>query len=90
MKISEMSLEELQDYAVSLEETNATLTQEKSALNTQITDLTALNQQLQRRNNDLFMKVEQGVKTPPTPSPEQPKTESCEDFAKSLILGGKL
>lgn len=88
-KISEMTLEELQDYALSLETERNGLNEQITGLNTQIQDLNAVNLALQKRNNDLFMRVEQGKqddggkdKEPETP----PKT--CEQFAKDLILGG--
>ena len=82
-----MNLEQLQDYALSLEQEQASSKERESALQTQITELTDLNKALQKRNNSLFMKVEQG----PNPDIEQPKEktiESCEDFARKLILGG--
>lgn len=87
-KISEMSLEELQDYALDLETKNKALTDEKTAEVNKNTELTELNKALQKRNNELFMKVEQqGSKEDPKEK-ETEEVQSCEDFAKSL-LGGK-
>lgn len=89
--ISEMTIEELQDYAVSLEESNSALKGENEKLTANNTELTDLNKALQKRNNDLFMKVEQSiVEKPIDGGKEEEKTvESCEDFAKKLILGDK-
>ena len=85
-KISEMSLEELQDYALDLETKQAAAESEKTALNGKISELTELNQALQTRNNSLLMKVEQQVNTPTTPA-EPASVESCEDFAKRIAIG---
>lgn len=85
-KISEMTLEELQDYALDLETKQAAAETEKTALNGKITELTSLNQALQTRNNNLLMKVEQ--QSTPAPSAAEPeKIESCEDFARRLVTG---
>lgn len=89
-KISEMTLEELQDYALALESDKQTLTDEKHELTAKNEELTGYNQALQKRNNELFLKVEQQITGPDTPDPKEEKTESCEDFAKNLIMGGKI
>lgn len=83
--ITEMTLEELQAHALKLtEDVTAGKTREEEQAK-KITELTDLNQALQRRNNDLIVKVEKQI----TGAPEEKKTEekvvSCEDFAKSLI-----
>lgn len=83
-----MTLEQLQDYALSQEEKLTAAAERESSLNAQVTELTGLNKELQKRNNELFMKVEQTV----SPEPEQPKqekTESCEEFARNFVIGGK-
>ena len=85
-KISEMTLEELQDYALDLESKNAAAEGEKSALNGKISELTELNQALQTRNNSLLMKVEQQVNTTHT-EPEPERVESCEEFAARIAKG---
>ena len=87
MKISEMTLEQLQDYALAQEEQINAFKGRESALQAQCTELTNLNKELQRRNNDLFMKVEQTV-SPEQEQPKQQKPESCEDFAKRFVIGG--
>ena len=88
MLISEMTLEQLQDYAVKRDEEIASYKDNESKMKTQIEELSELNKALQRRNNDLFLRVEQAPAVDNTPKPEI-KTESCEDFARRLILGGK-
>lgn len=86
-KISEMTLEELQDYALDLETKQAAAESEKTALNGKITELTDLNQALQTRNNALLMKVEQQHNNP-TPTPAEPThVESCEEFAARIAKG---
>ena len=89
-KISEMNLEELQDYALDLEEKNKTLDERCVEYEREKGVLIGLNQQLQTRNNNLLMKVEQqgaGENAPQQPAEEV--AESCEDFAKNLIKEGK-
>ena len=85
-KISEMSLEELQDYALDLESKQAAAESEKTDLNGKINELTELNQALQTRNNALLMKVEQQHNNP-TPTPEPASVESCEEFAARIAKG---
>lgn len=90
MNISEMTLEQLQDFAVRQQEQINSLQGEQAQLNGKITELTELNTTLQRRNNELFLRVEQGVMpTPEAPKPEE-KKETCEDFAKNLVLNNKI
>lgn len=85
--ISEMSLEELQDYALSLEEERTAAAARESALNGKIGELTELNQALQTRNNNLLMKVEQkNAGTDPDSAPAP--VETCEDFARRIATGG--
>lgn len=89
-KISEMTLEELQDYAMQLEEQNTQSQSKIAEIEGNNKNLVELNQALQKRNNDLFLKVEQSKQ--PEPEQKQPDpqpVESCEDFAKRLILGGE-
>ena len=85
-KISEMTLEELQDYALDLESKQTAVEGEKTALNGKIAELTELNQALQTRNNSLLMKVEQQHTPTPTPT-ATPVIESCEDFAARIAKG---
>ena len=85
-KISEMTLEELQDYALDLEGKNVALTEERTTRQKEYDDLSALNRQLQKRNNDLLMRIEQPAPTP-DPVPDKPPVETCEDFARKFVLG---
>ena len=82
MKISEMSMEELQDYALGLEEKNKALEDDKEVQATKLAELQDLNTKLQQRNNQLFMQVESGVSVPTPKEPEPVPT--CEEFAKTL------
>ena len=80
-----MTPEQLQDYAVSLEEQLATKNQELEKVNTSVQELTDLNKALQKRNNDLFMKVEQQPVNEPQQPAEQPKpVQTCEEVARNL------
>lgn len=91
-KISEMTLEELQDYAVQLKGENKTLTDSIAEKDKQIDEVNGYNRQLQARNNSLFMQLEQqnnAGDNEENQEQEQEKTESCEDFARRLINGGK-
>lgn len=87
MEISKMTLEELQDYALTLEQEKQTLTEQNTSLTNENNELNTINRALQKRNNDLFMRVEQTIKQPVQPSTEPKKVVSCEDFAKTLIKG---
>lgn len=88
-KISEMTLEELQDYALSQEnviESQKKELEDTRAVNVELQDL---NKALQKRNNDLFSQVEQQFKGSSSEGSEAPtvaEIESCEDFAKNLKL----
>lgn len=88
--ISEMTLEELQDHAIGLEEQVKQAKEQADEKDAKINELNELNATLQKRNNDLFMKVEQQVVGAPTPDTPEDKKESCEDFAKNLIKEGKI
>lgn len=88
-KISEMTLEELQDYALTLENDKQVLTDEKNTLTTKNEELTGYNQALQKRNNELFLKAEQQITGVEQNTDNAQKTETCEEFARNLVLGGK-
>lgn len=89
MNISEMTLEQLQDFAIQQQEQITTLQGENATLSGKLGELTELNTALQKRNNDLFMKVEQTVVTTPETPVTQTPTETCEDFARNLIKRSK-
>lgn len=91
MNISEMNLEQLQDFAIKQQEQINTLQGEQAQLNGKITELTELNTSLQKRNNELFLRVEQGVMpTAQEAAAPEVKKETCEDFAKNLVLNNKI
>lgn len=90
MKISEMSLEELQDYALKLEGEKKDLTDKLSEKDSSLNELQELNKSLQKRNNDLFLKVEQQTTSPEPVEQKEEKTETCEEFAQKLVNGGKI
>lgn len=83
-KISEMTLEELQDYAINLEQQQSALNEQLTEASNKNAELSDLNLQLQRRNNQLFLSVEQGIQ-PKQEANEPPAIESCEEFARKLI-----
>ena len=84
-KISEMTLEELQDHAQALQTRNDELTTQLSERDQTINDLNATNLALQQRNNRLFMQVESQTTDPTTPKEDPAEPESCEDFAKRTV-----
>lgn len=84
-KISEMTLEELQDYALNLENENSGLKASNEEKEAQVQELTGLNKELQKRNNKLLLQVEQDTPEPAKEEPPKP-VESCEEFARKLIL----
>ena len=92
MKISEMTEDQVRDYALKLEgEKQAWSDKEKEYIE-QINEVNGLNKALQKRNNDLFIQVEQQGATDtgtPAKEKEEESTETCEDFARRLIEGGK-
>ena len=84
-KISEMTLEELQDHALQLEAQLATANDTIAERDTTIEDLNNTNLMLQQRNNRLFMQVEQGVKDPEEKEEEVAEVETCEAFAEKHV-----
>lgn len=85
--ISEMTHEQLQDYALQLENDKKDLEDKVAKQEDSITELNTLNKSLQKRNNDLFMKVEQQYQTNSQEASEQgtEQVETCEQFAQNLI-----
>lgn len=81
--INEMILEELQDYALELQNTLATKNEELQAKDNHITELQDLNKTLQQRNNALFRQVEQQVPGTPGPTTEEQVIPTCEELAKT-------
>lgn len=92
MKISEMTLEQLQDYALKLEQDNAQAKSDIEKVKAEVNELTGFNKALQKRNNELFMQVEQqGSNTPDEGEKDKPPVpvKTCEEFAREYVLGGK-
>lgn len=78
-----MTLEQLQDYAVQLENDKQGLVDQLASEQAKTSELQTLNTTLQKRNNELFLKVEQqpvGQMNDSKVTDEEP-TVSCEDFA---------
>lgn len=88
-KISEMTLTELQDYALTLEQSKTTLEADLTTKNGEIEELRKTNNALQDRNNKLFMQVEQSVKGTEGEEDEgdPAPVESCEEFALKNLKG---
>lgn len=88
-KISEMSEDELRDYALQLEGEKTVNEQALADKDNEINDLKGLNLDLQKRNKELFLKVEQQVITDPVPPVNNPNedNESMEDFIKNKLKG---
>lgn len=79
-----MTLEQLQDYAKTLEDTVATQKTELEDKDTKLNEVNELNLDLQRRNLSLFKQVEQKPSTDSQNNQEgqeQPAHTTCEEFA---------
>ena len=89
MKISEMTEDQVRDYALKLEEEKAQYEEREKEKDGKIAELTDFNAALQRRNNELFLKVEQqAVKgTEEKAKEEKEEIETCEDFARRIAKG---
>ena len=91
-KISEMTEDEVRDYALSLEQEKQSFTQKEKDYQAKIEEVTGLNTALQQRNNKLFMQLEQqgadDYDDQSADEEQEQKTETCEDFARRLIEGG--
>lgn len=85
MKISEMSLDELRDYALKLEEEKTAATEREHTLTSSLNEANELNKTLQKRNNELFLKVEQQITGAGEPAQEPKQAETCEEFARNLL-----
>lgn len=85
-KISEMSLEELQDYALQLEGEKKGFEDKATQDKTRIDELVDLNTKLQKRNNDLLMKVEQQPTADEGKPAEPEKVQTCEEFARTIKI----
>lgn len=86
MKISEMTLEQLQDYAVQLENDKAVSDQALADKENENKTLKEINLDLQKRNKELFLKVEQQPTPSNNPTPEPDDVESYEDAVKNKIM----
>ena len=83
-KISEMTLEELQDYALEQDNKIKTLTTNIEGLTAENTEIKGYNLELQKRNNKLFTQLEQQDIVAQKEDPKKEVT-TCEDFARNLI-----
>lgn len=86
-KISEMTEDEVRDYALQLEGERAINSQAIADKDNEIAELKGLNLDLQKRNRALFIQVEQQ----PTPAPADPQppvdtVESIEDTVKNKLF----
>lgn len=78
-----MSLEQLQDYAVQLENDLTTQKELVTTKDNELNEMRTLNTTLQKRNNDLFRQVEQQVPGQSDSQEGEPEpTVSCEDLAR--------
>lgn len=86
-KISEMTNEELQDYALKLEQDKTILNSSIEKYKTDYAELELLNKNLQKRNNALFVQLEQQHKptTDQNNQDQEPKKTSFEDVNNLLM-----
>lgn len=81
-----MTLTELQDYALSLQSEKTALENSITAKDGELAELQRTNLLLQKRNNELFMRVEQDASKAPVPEntdtdPEPDPEPTPEEFA---------
>lgn len=83
MTIAEMTLEQLQDYALKLEGEKKTAEEALQAEKEASEALRETNLMLQNRNNELFLRVEQAQRgtAGPDPKPAEEPVETAEEFA---------
>lgn len=84
-----MSLEQLQDYALQLENDKQVNDQALADRDNEIKILKDINLDLQKRNKDLFLKVEQQPQADPVPSDptdDPNNVETIEDVVKNKLL----
>jgi len=82
-KISEMTEDEVRDYALQLESDKAVTDQQLADKDTEIATIKGINLDLQKRNRELFLKVEQQGTNPPEEDPNKEgkiEVESLDDF----------
>ena len=84
-KLTEMTNEELQDYILQLQDEARAQKQVNDELLTKNAELNELNIGLQKRNNELFLRVAQQDANAQDNGTEEPTTLSCEDFAVKNI-----
>lgn len=82
MNIAEMTLEQLQDYALRLEGERDTARADLEAAMTEAETLRSTNLMLQNRNNELFLRVEQAQRgTDPGSGDPDPEPTTLEEYA---------
>lgn len=78
-----MTESEVRDYALSLEQEKSATAQLMAEKDSTINELKDLNLGLQKRNNALFLQVEQQKEVKPTEEPiEEEEVKSEEDYAR--------
>ena len=79
-----MTEDQVRDYALKLEEEKQAREEELAQAKIREQDLRDLNTALQKRNNDLFLKVEQQIVPGPEEKAQPTPTVTCDDMAKTL------
>lgn len=78
-----MTEDEVRDYALQLESDKAVTDQQLADKDTEIATIKGINLDLQKRNRELFLKVEQQGTNPPEEDPNKEgkiEVESLDDF----------
>lgn len=94
MAISDMTLEQLREYALELENEKATNDKLLAEKDSKIAEITGYNMDLQKHNKKLLLKIEQQGTgevvelnpNTPQPKPNEDKVLSDEEFVKEKLL----
>ena len=81
-----MTLTELQDYALSLQSDKKALEDSVKEKDDEIAEMQRTNLMLQKRNNELFMRVEQDANSDPTPAPAADPTPDPEPTLEEFAM----
>ena len=82
-----MSEDEVRDHALELRQQLATLQEDMQHVNEEMEETRKTNLLLQKRNNELFMRVEMGKAPEEEEQPAEEDKESIEDFAINNLKG---
>ena len=85
--ISEMTEDEVRDHALELRQQVATLEEDMQRVNAEMEETRKTNLLLQRRNNELFMRVEMGQTPEEEDAAPAEDPETIEDFAIKNMKG---